>query len=180
VKHLNDLLEDFLNIGKLEEGKVIAEVDAFDAKEFIQDICEEMKAVTKEGQDIKFSYEGDVVFSTDKRLLKNILINLTSNAIKFSEAGMCVYIDAIHNDGELSINVRDQGIGIPEEDKQHLFSTFFRGKNAVNIQGTGLGLNIVRRYVDLMQGSISVSSELKEGTTFHLCVPLLIKQDSLT
>jgi signal transduction histidine kinase len=61
--------------------------------------------------------------------------------------------------------VKDNGIGIPDEDKEHLFSTFFRSKNAVNIQGTGLGLHIVKRYLDLMGGNINIESELNKGTT---------------
>lgn len=173
VQHMNGLLEDFLNLGKLEEGKIKAEPGAFDAREFILDVCEEMRAMEKPEQQIRFTYEGEHSFSTDKRLLKNILINLISNAIKFSDSGMSIHVKVTNGDARLSIDVKDEGIGIPEEDMQHLFSTFFRGKNATNIQGTGLGLNIVNRYVKLLSGSIRVDSALNKGTTFHLSLPLI-------
>lgn len=173
VKHLNDLLGDFLSLGKLEEGKILAESGRFNAREFIQEVCDEMKPMLKQGQEIQHAYRGDAMFVTDKRLLKNILINLLSNAIKFSGEDKTILVDVTNAGEELTIDVCDQGIGIPEEDLQHLFSTFFRGKNAINIEGTGLGLNIVRRYADLMHGTISVSSKLQKGSTFHLSLPLL-------
>ena len=173
VQHLNGLLEDFLNIGRLEEGKISAEPATFDAREFILDVCEEMRGMEKQGQEIRFSYEGEHSFTTDKRLLKNILINLISNAIKFSDPGRSIYVTVVHNRGRLSINVQDEGLGIPEEDMQHLFSTFFRGKNVTNIQGTGLGLNIVHRYVQLLKGTITVTSEINKGATFTIILPAL-------
>ena len=70
------------------------------------------------------------------------------------------------------IEVRDEGIGISEEDQQHLFSSFFRGKNAVNIQGTGLGLHIVKRYLDLLQGEVALKSQLGQGTTITFTIPV--------
>ena len=179
VQHLNGLLEDFLNLDRLEEGKIKAAAADFDAREYILDVCEEMRAMEKPGQQIHFAYEGERTFSTDKRLLKNTLINLLSNAIKFSEPGTSIQVNVTHEDNRLSVEVKDQGIGIPEEDMQHLFSTFYRAKNATNIQGTGLGLNIVTRYVKLLQGTIHVSSEVNKGTTFHLSLPLLVQSVSV-
>jgi PAS domain S-box-containing protein len=171
VKHLNDLLEDFLNLGKLEEGRVSTQVILFDVREFLHDVFDEMKSIIKKGQQLKLCFEGDVDFITDKRLLKNILINLLSNAIKFSGENQVVQIHAINLGHRLIIQVKDQGIGIAREDMQHLFSTFYRGKNAINIQGTGLGLHIVKRYVDLLEGQITISSQLNEGTTFNVGIP---------
>lgn len=173
VNHLNELLEDFLSLGKLEEGKVSITVSTFPVKEFIEDITDEMKAQTKQGQEIIFTYVGENNFSTDKRMLKNILINLMSNAIKFSGEGKSIDINASNKNDELGVVVKDNGLGIPEEDMPHLFSTFFRGKNVSNIQGTGLGLPIVKRYVDLLKGQINVESRLEEGTTFILTLPAL-------
>jgi signal transduction histidine kinase len=72
------------------------------------------------------------------------------------------------NEKQILISIRDYGLGISDEDKKHLFERFFRGKNATNIQGTGLGLHIVSKYVELMNGQISVESELEEGTTFKI------------
>jgi len=171
VGHLNSLLEDFLSLGKLEEGKVSASVSSFAVKEFIDDIIEEMKVIQKDGQQLICKYEGSDNFTTDKRLLKNILINLFSNALKFSPDEGRVWIQTENENNHLRILVKDEGLGIPEEDQQHLFATFYRGKNVQNIQGTGLGLPIVKRYLDLLKGTISLQSKLGEGTTVSFTLP---------
>jgi PAS domain S-box-containing protein len=171
VKQLNILLEDFLSLGKLEEGKVKAEPVLFDVKEFLEEIVEEMHSLAKEGQTIRCDTNGVNRFVTDKRLLKNILINLLGNAVKFSPEGATIQLSATHTPDSLTIAVRDQGIGISPEDQQHLFSSFFRGGNAVNIEGTGLGLHIVSRYLELLGGSIHLESVLDKGSTFTISLP---------
>ena len=172
VKHLNDILEDFLSLGKLDEGKVEAHIASLDLKDLIGDTTEEMKGLLKNGQSFVVSYEGNNGIFSDKKLLKNILINLISNAIKFSDEGMNVEIKAMVKDTDASISVSDQGIGISENDQEHLFSSFFRGKNAANIQGTGLGLHIVKRYVDLLNGEVHLQSGLHEGTSVTFTIPI--------
>jgi PAS domain S-box-containing protein len=174
VSHLNGLLEDFLSLGKLEEGKVSVHVSKFLVKEFIEDITEEMKAIQKEKQDIHLNYSGDEHFVTDRRLLKNIMINLLSNALKYSNDEANVWIIA-ENKKQLSVTIKDEGVGISEEDLQHLFTTFFRGKNVINIEGTGLGLPIVKKYLDLLQGKIDLRSELGKGTTVRISLPPLVE-----
>ena len=176
VKHLNDLLEDFLSLGKLEEGKVKTEVVAFNLGPFMDDAAEEMKPVLKPGQAINVSTLGDELFFTDKRLLKNILINLLGNAIKFSPENSTVNVGVLNDGDILTVAISDKGIGISEEDQQHLFTSFFRARNAVNIQGTGLGLHIVKRYADLLNGTLALSSVIGEGTTITLTLPLLERE----
>jgi signal transduction histidine kinase len=173
VSHLNNLLEDFLSLGKLEEGKVLVNISSFAVKEFIDDIIEEMKVIQKKGQQIICQYEGEESFTTDKRLLKNILINLFSNALKFSDEDRSVWINIDNKNDLLHVLIRDEGMGIPGEDLDHLFTTFFRGKNATNIEGTGLGLPIVKRYIDLLNGTVSLNSELEKGTTVDFTLPKL-------
>lgn len=173
VSHLNNLLEDFLSLGKLEEGKVSVNISSFAVKEFIDDIIEEMKVIQKKGQQIICQYEGEESFTTDKRLLKNILINLFSNALKFSDEDRSVWINIDNKNDLLHVLIRDEGMGIPGEDLDHLFTTFFRGKNATNIEGTGLGLPIVKRYIDLLNGTVSLNSELEKGTTVDFTLPKL-------
>ncbi|MBO9201897.1 MULTISPECIES: PAS domain-containing sensor histidine kinase [Niastella] len=173
VKHLNDLLEDFLSLGKLEEGKVHIKTEPFEIKEFLQEVTEEVKAIIKKGQQIQLTCNGSGSFITDKKLLRNILINLLSNAIKFSPENGSVWLQTELTDNKLVLSVRDEGIGISEEDQQHLFTSFFRGRNAINIQGTGLGLHIVSRYVGLLQGAIQLESQLNKGTTITLELPAL-------
>lgn len=168
VKHLNDILEDFLSLGKLDEGKVQTQLTQFDLHHTIEELTEELRPLLKNDQHFKEQYEGQHRFCSDKKLVKNILINLISNAAKFSGEGTEIRIEAVVDELQATVRVRDQGIGIPEDDLEHLFSSFFRGANAVNIQGTGLGLHIVRRYLDLIGGEIMVESRLGEGTCFSI------------
>ena len=172
VKHLNDLLEDFLSLGKLDEGKLGAISIEFDLAETIDETAEDMKGILKAGQQIDHRHEGSKIIVADKKMIKNIMINLISNAVKFSEENALIKIRSKVSDGKATISVQDQGIGISEEDQDHLFSSFFRGKNAINIQGTGLGLHIVKRYLDLMGGSVELKSKLEEGTTVTLIIPV--------
>src|SRR4029079_5652161 len=109
---------------------------------------------------------------SDKRLIKNILINLITNAIKFSEEGKTIHVNSTVKEKLAVISVKDEGIGISKEDQAHLFSSFFRGKNALNIQGTGLGLHIVKRYLELLGGEVSLKSELGKGTIITFTIPV--------
>jgi PAS domain S-box-containing protein len=172
VKHLNDLLEDFLSLGKLNEGKIGASVVEFSLPDTIHDTIDEVRGLVKEGQEIKYEHEGVEFASSDKKLLKNILINVISNALKFSDPNAVVEVKSFSKDNKARISVSDKGIGISEEDQKHLFSSFFRGKNALNIQGTGLGLHIVKRYADLIGGDIHLNSKLGQGTTVTLEIPI--------
>ena len=176
VKHLNDILEDFLSLGKLDAGRVESHISEFDLQEFLGEIIDDMKGLLKTGQPITLHYEGSPLIYSDKKLLKNIIINLITNAIKFSGEGGQITITANTDAEKAVIRVQDQGIGISAEDLEHLFTSFFRGSNAVNIQGTGLGLHIVKRYLDLIGGKADVESILGEGTTFIVTIfnkPLL-------
>ncbi|HEY0752069.1 MAG TPA: ATP-binding protein [Chitinophagaceae bacterium] len=172
VKHLNDLLEDFLSLGKLDEGKVGAAYSEVDLEETIKDTLDDLRGLVKEGQDLNYDHVGESVIESDKKLLKNILINLVSNAIKFSDPHKEIRIASKVTDHHATISVTDQGIGISEEDQGHLFTSFFRGKNALNIQGTGLGLHIVHRYVELLNGTVNLQSELGKGTTITFTIPI--------
>ncbi len=171
VKNLNEILEDFLSLGKLDEGKVQSLRSEFDLQDCISDTVDEMKAFLKKGQKIELHFEGSPIIFSDRKLLRNIVINLSSNAIKFSGENSCVNIEAINANGTVKIAVKDQGIGIAEEDQQHLFSSFFRGANVTNIQGTGLGLHIVQRYTGLLGGTVQLNSKLNEGTTVTIIIP---------
>jgi PAS domain S-box-containing protein len=178
VKHLNDILEDFLSLGRLDEGRVAADPVEFNLKQMIHEIIADLKLISKPGQTIQSTYEGPELIFADKRLLKNILINLLSNALKFSAEGMIIQILTKVNHRSTQISVMDRGIGISEEDQEHLFSSFFRGSNALNIQGTGLGLHIVKRYIDLMNGTVHLQSKLGEGTTVQITFPSKLKEQS--
>lgn len=173
VRNLNDILDDFLSLGKLEEGKVETHPVAFNINEFMEEVTEEMKPLEKNGQQIIFTCEGNPIIISDKRLLKNIIINLLANAIKFSDENTDIDIHCLINPTSFEISIKDRGIGICEEDQKQLFSSFFRGRNAVNIQGTGLGLHIIKRYADLLNGNIKINSTLGKGTTVTVTIPVI-------
>jgi len=172
VKHLNDILEDFLSLGKLDEGKVQSHLAEFNLADLIEETTEEMKGLAKPGQQIIYNRQAGHEVITDKKLLKNVLINLVSNAIKFSDEGSLIEIQSSVKAEKATISVTDHGIGISKEDQAHLFSSFFRGANATNIQGTGLGLHIVQRYLELLGGEIHLQSELNKGTTITFTIPV--------
>ncbi len=166
VRNLTDLLNEFLSIGKIEDGKVQAHMTDFNIKELLEVICAEMQSLAKTGQLIRFTQSGNEHVSLDPSLLRNVLINLLSNAIKFSPEGGTIDISCSTENQQVVISIKDNGIGISIDDQQHLFERFFRAKNAVNIQGTGLGLHIVSKYIELMNGLIDYKSELEKGTEF--------------
>jgi PAS domain S-box-containing protein len=171
VKHLNNLLEDFLSLGKLEEGKIGIHYHEFSLEELIKDTLEEMNPTLKSGQKFIYANSFQNLICSDKNLIRNILFNLVSNAIKFSDINSTIHIQSKEKEGIAHVFVTDEGMGISTEDKEHLYSSFFRGKNVVNIQGTGLGLHIVKRYVDLLGGSIQLESVLNRGTTVWFSIP---------
>lgn len=169
VSNLTGILNEFLSLGKIEEGKIQQHVSEFNSKEQLQLIINEIQPILKNGQQIVYNHNGGAHVKMDLSLLRNIMINLISNAIKFSSEDGEIWVESeMNGSGNLIIQVKDKGLGIPEEDKKHLFERFFRGKNVTNIQGTGLGLHIVSKYVELMGGRIEVESELNQGTTFTI------------
>lgn len=171
VKNLVSILDDFLSLSRLEEGKVNLDKCDVDLAVVVSDFLEEISPLRKPGQHFVFPKGNPVPTYTDPRLFKNILTNLTSNAIKYSPENSPIHISLAAVQGTVTLQISDRGMGIPEEDQQHLFERFFRAKNAINIQGTGLGLNIVKRYVDLLDGKITFESKPSQGTIFTVTIP---------
>jgi len=166
VNNLTDILNDFLSIGKIEEGKISIHSTVFNLPEQINRIVNEINPILKKGQKIQYDHDGHTQVELDQSLTSNILINMLSNASKFSFENSTIKVKTAVNDEHILISIQDNGLGIADEDKKHLFERFFRGKNVVNIQGTGLGLHIVSKYIEIMNGSIEVESELEKGTKF--------------
>lgn len=174
VNHLTAILNDFLSLGKLEEGKVDLVNEQINLTELLGDISEEVKPSLKEGQHILIQQKlSSFDFVTDARIIRNILFNLLSNAGKYSDPGKAIYITCWEEKPYLKIQIRDEGIGIPKEDHKHLFDRFFRASNVTNIQGTGLGLHIVKRYTELLNGTIEFESEYGSGSSFTLSLPII-------
>ena len=175
VSGMKNILEDFLSMGKLEEGLVQIKEELIDdeaGKRFIESVVEEMDQLLKPGQNIQTGFSGKGSLRLDRNLLKNIIINLLTNAIKFSPEGSEITLHAAFEKEMFTLSVTDRGIGISELDQRHLFERFFRAENASTIQGTGLGLHIVKKYVELLSGTIRVKSELGKGTRIEIRIPV--------
>lgn len=170
ITNMTDLLDDVLSISRLEEGVIEMAPDHFDLQRFTDEVVMDMQAVAKPGQTINYTHTGPTDIFMDKKILRVILTNLVSNAIKFSPEQKNISIITGITDDRILIQVKDEGIGISAEDKMHLFERFYRGQNATNIQGTGLGLSILARYIDLLHGGIQIDSALNEGTLFTITI----------
>jgi signal transduction histidine kinase len=163
---LTDILNDFLSLGKIEEGKIHVRLARFDISDLINAQMAEMRGILKERQKLHYQHQGNREVFLDPSLLKHIIMNLVSNASKFSPADRPIDVKTTVKDNQVVLSVKDQGIGISKEDQKHLMERFFRGVNAGNIQGTGLGLHLVSKYAELMNGSVEFTSELEKGTEF--------------
>lgn len=175
VNLLTDILNDFLSVGKIEEGKILVRTASFNVKEHIQNIASELNGLLKKGQRIVYTHEGPSPVTMDAGMLKHIVMNLLSNAIKFSPERALIELSSKQDAQYFFLTCSDKGLGISEEDQLHLFERFFRGSNVSTIQGTGLGLHIISKYTELMNGAVSCKSRLNEGTTFEIWFPLLIQ-----
>lgn len=169
IASLNSILNDFLSLEKLDTGIVKPHFDSFDIVKFSEELTEEMQLITKEDQIIIYQHTGsESDLNLDQNLLRNCLMNLISNAIKYSGEHTLIEFSTEINEDRYVFSVKDNGIGIPEEDQSGLFQPFFRAHNIGNIPGTGLGLNIVQRYVNLMDGLVHFESKSNKGTEFTL------------
>ncbi|MBK8496108.1 MAG: PAS domain S-box protein [Chitinophagaceae bacterium] len=166
VNMLTDILNDFLSVGKLEEGKIQVRLSNFNIREMIVQVIDEIKNTLKKDQEIHYNHAGNTEVLLDVSLLKHIIMNLVSNASKFSPETTIINIETRCRQNSISLSVKDHGIGISREDQRHLMERFFRGANAGNIEGTGLGLHIVSKYAELMNGLVTCKSELEKGTEF--------------
>lgn len=170
VVNLTGILNDFLSLSKIEEGKIEINRRQVDLQDLCDNVSEEVKGMLKDNQTIQHLTKGQPrALVSDERILKNILFNLVSNAIKYSEQAIDCVMEFREN--SFVLHVKDRGIGIPETEQKLLFDRFFRASNVEMIQGTGLGLNIVKRYVSLLHGDISFVSKEREGSTFSVELP---------
>ncbi len=166
VNMLTDILNDFLSLGKMEEGKLQAKFSEFNIDEMIRATLEEINNNLKNGQRIKYKHEGSHLVRLDISLLKHIVLNLISNASKFSPHYADIEVKTKCKNELVILTVKDAGIGISKDDQHHLMERFFRGANVGNVQGTGLGLHIISKYADMMHGKIEFTSELDKGSEF--------------
>jgi PAS domain S-box-containing protein len=174
TRRMAGLMEEVLLIGSLDAGKMEFRPAALDLAGFVRRLVEEIAKTSKRASSIQLCLgELPAELPLDERLLRHILTNLLTNALKYSEADRAVQFELKQEGLELVFVVRDQGIGIPEADREWLFNAFHRGANVGTRPGTGLGLVIVKRCVDLHGGSITIESELGKGTTAAVRLPIL-------
>lgn len=172
VKNLTGILNDFLSLEKLESGTISTSHSKVSLHEVLDEMIQEMEVTLKKGQEIQCDKNVDIQFETDPHLLKNLLYNLVSNASKYSDEGQSIIIRCTSQKSEIKIEVEDHGIGIPKAEQKNMFERFFRAANVTNIQGTGLGLHIVKKYTDILQGKITFKSEEGKGSIFTVMLPV--------
>lgn len=171
VSYMSHLLEDVLNYSKNENGKIRIVPTRIKLDEFIKNAVEEVMCNCKHSHHICVSTTTLGELLTDEKLLRNILINLLTNAVKFSPGREEVSLYISDEKDFVSIEVSDEGIGIPKEELDIIFQPFVRGKAADKIQGTGLGLSIVKKAVELLHGTIQVKSATGKGSVFKVVIP---------
>ena len=177
VIHLNAILNDFLTLEKLRKGFVDFELTEFNLPEFITQTISEVDEIAKSNnQRIQYTHIGETNVSQSPKILKNILLNLLSNASKFSDQGKKIKITTEVTVTSISLIIQDHGIGISLSDQKKLFTEFYRASNAKNIQGTGLGLVIVKNYINMLSGTISLSSRPNKGTLITLALPRYLSE----
>jgi len=172
VQDMTAVLDDILSLEKIDSGKIPLNRRHFDLASLGREILDEMQGLTKKNQHLQHRHDGkESSVYLDQNLVRHCITNLISNAIKYSpEAGVIELITGL-TERFIDIQVKDDGIDIPENEQVRLFETFFRASNVKAIQGTGLGLSIVKRYVELMEGSVSFTSTENKETIFKLRFP---------
>lgn len=172
VNNLTNTLNEFLALQKLDENKVGVNYTPTNISDFIQSELEsEIEALRKANQQIDYTHTGGEAAYLEQHVLRSILTNLLSNALKYSPAHEKVSVKTDFTNENLTLTVSDHGIGIPDEEQPLVFDRFYRATNAVHIEGTGLGLHVVQKYVHLLKGKISFSSKLDNGAQFTVVLP---------
>ncbi|MBD2356237.1 PAS domain S-box protein [Tolypothrix sp. FACHB-123] len=173
VKHMVQLLDDILTINRAETGKLAFNPQPLDLEIYCRDYLDEIRESLGSQHNLTFSCQGKSVFvCMDEKLLRSMLSNLLSNAIKYSPQGGVVHLSLEFQPAQMILTVQDSGIGMSQEDQKQLFEPFHRGKNVRTIPGTGLGLVVVKKCVDLHHGRISIASTVGVGTICTVTLPI--------
>jgi signal transduction histidine kinase len=173
TRRMAALMEETLLIGSFDAGKMEFKPTLLELRTFVRRLVDEVLSATKRRCPIEFLLaEMPTKVQADERLLRHIFTNVLTNAVKYSDAGRVVQFEIVCAGADIVCTIRDQGIGIPEADREWLFNAFHRGRNVGDRPGTGLGLVIVKRCVDLHGGNIKVDSKLGEGTSVTVRLPI--------
>jgi len=172
ISRMTELMNEVLLISKIESGNVTPVFEQFDLLDLVEEIKNEFNYTDFEIN--VTSNKKEFPLYADRKMMEHVLLNLASNAIKYSQDKRVIDINLFQNCNHAEITVKDYGIGIPDADKQNLFKSFFRASNIRNIPGTGLGLIIVKHYLDLQNANISFQSQENKGTTFKIDIPNML------
>jgi PAS domain S-box-containing protein len=172
AKHINTMLGKILVIGRAEAGKVLPKPVQIDLLDFCRELIEEMQIADLHKHEIEFFIQGNIrpIYS-DKMLLRQVLENLLSNALKFSPINTKITLRVDFQLDQVLYEISDEGCGIPDKDLDKIFTPFHRAENVQNIPGTGLGLTIVKKSLELMRGNVQLTNPKKKGTCFTVCIP---------
>ncbi|MEM6252275.1 MAG: PAS domain-containing sensor histidine kinase [Cyanobacteria bacterium P01_D01_bin.156] len=172
VERMTRMIDDILVLGKLDAKRLSLKPEPLNLVDFCRNLLSELPA--EPGQLMFTGRQKPLIAQLDQTLLRSILTNILSNAIRYTPDHQPVHLSLFRHKEQVVFVVKDNGLGIPPDDYPHLFEPFHRGKNVSNIPGTGLGLSIVKQFVDFQQGEIQVKSQLGEGTTFKVILPLML------
>tara|TARA_R110000787_G_scaffold183014_3_gene295016 strand:+ start:422 stop:1645 length:1224 start_codon:yes stop_codon:yes gene_type:complete len=172
VHYLNNILNDFLSIEKLETGNVNYNFSTFKLSKVVNEVVYNANILLKEGQMINYpDHIDEMSLLQDEKIIELTLSNLIHNAIKYSSENTVVDIKITQDDQITTLQVIDDGIGIPKIDQKNIFNRYFRAENALLTQGTGIGLNIVKTHIENLGGTIGFKSEENKGTIFTITIP---------
>ena len=172
VHYLNNILNDFLSIDKLETGKIKYNFKDFKLSKVINEVVYSCNLLLKQGQRIKYPDNiDDMSLYQDEKIVELAISNLVHNAVKYSPENTTIDIDVRQDYEETTFIISDEGMGVPEKDQKNIFNRYFRAENALLIQGTGIGLNIVKTHLENLGGKIEFESEENKGTTFTVTIP---------
>lgn len=180
VKHLTNIIDDVLDLGRMQSGRSEFRPEMTDLDLICRDLIDEFQARLDLKQNIAYSCQQAPMMATvDKRLMRQVIMNLVSNAIKYSPEGKSIYVTLEQTPDTIIMKVRDEGIGIPADDLTHLFEPFHRASNVHRISGTGLGLSITKQAVEMHDGTIEVETQENVGSTFIVQIPRTRADDTV-
>jgi len=169
VQYLNNILNDFLSVEKLEKGKINYKFTTFKLSKVLNEVIYNANMLLKDGQQINYPEDIDnISLHQDEKILELALSNIIYNAIKYSSENTVIDIDISQNKNTTIFKISDNGIGIPKKDQKNIFNRYFRAENALNMQGTGIGLNIVKDHLENLNGTIAFESKEHKGSTFTI------------
>ncbi|MCX6153943.1 MAG: HAMP domain-containing sensor histidine kinase [Candidatus Kapabacteria bacterium] len=173
VDNMTDMMENVVFIEQASIENEIATPSWIRLKDFCLLLINDVKKYSSKSRIINFSYQGEIDYVyVDSTILRLILVNLLANSIKYSETKSIVNIDVIGTDKFATFVIKDSGIGIPNDEIEKIFDTFYRAKNVGEISGTGLGMTVVMRSLKLLNGTLDINSQLEVGTTFTVKIPI--------